>query len=247
VLGGVREPSKCGYETESAEAGSMKEAIEIIKDVSVKTDSVILFHSLSGKDSIALLDLCAPFFSRIVCIYLYVVKDLDHIGKYRAYAQNRYPGVEFFQMPHFALLSYIKAGYMGCAQNEKQRVLTLSNLVEKARIKTGIEWVGFGMKKTDGLNRRLMLQRYDKQGISEKTKKFYPLSIYKNGDVLSYIEERGLIRPERYGKGQSSGTAINDVNYLLYLRENYPDDLQRVFAEFPAVQRLLYEHDHTGM
>lgn len=224
----------------------MKGAVEIIKTIAEKTDRVILFHSLSGKDSIALLDLCVPYFKKIVCVYLYVVKDLEHINRYCVYARNKYPGVEFLQMPHFALLSYIKSGYMGCVQNEKQRVYSLSQLVEMARERTGIEWVGFGMKKTDGLNRRLMLQRYELQGICEKTKKFYPLSIYKNGDILSYIEDKGLIKPERYGKGQSSGTAIDDINYLLFLRENFSNDLRRVVKEFPAVRRKLYEHDYES-
>lgn len=36
----------------------LKRAREIIDDVSKETDSILLFHSLSGKDSIVLLDLC---------------------------------------------------------------------------------------------------------------------------------------------------------------------------------------------
>lgn len=57
----------------------MKKAISIIKQVSELTDRVILFHSASGKDSIALLDLIHPYFKEIVCVYMYVVKDLQHI------------------------------------------------------------------------------------------------------------------------------------------------------------------------
>lgn len=51
----------------------MKKAIDIIETVAKKTDRVILFHSASGKDSIALLDLISPYFKEVVCAYMYVV------------------------------------------------------------------------------------------------------------------------------------------------------------------------------
>lgn len=53
----------------------MDKAIDIIKNVALKADRVILFHSASGKDSITLLDLISPYFKDIVCVYMYVVKD----------------------------------------------------------------------------------------------------------------------------------------------------------------------------
>ena len=67
----------------------MKKAIDIIKTIAERTDRVILFHSASGKDSIALLDLISPYFKEIVCVYMYVVKDLSHINRYINYACNK--------------------------------------------------------------------------------------------------------------------------------------------------------------
>ena len=68
----------------------MQKAIEVIRLVSSETDRVILFHSASGKDSIALLNLMAPYFREIVCIYMYLVKDLAHINRYLNYAIAKY-------------------------------------------------------------------------------------------------------------------------------------------------------------
>ena len=73
----------------------MKKAIDIIKAVAKKTDRVILFHSASGKDSIALLDLISPYFKEIVCVYMYVVKDLSHINRYINYACKKYPNMKY--------------------------------------------------------------------------------------------------------------------------------------------------------
>ncbi len=222
----------------------MQRAIEVIGKIAQRSDRVLLLHSASGKDSIALLDLIAPKFREVVCAYMYIVKDLEHINRYIAYAQGKYPNVTFVQIPHFALFGYIKVGYMGCKENPKQRKYTMAELTDQLRKKFGIEWAFIGFKQSDSLNRCQMLRTYDCQAINWKSKKCYPLSPYKNGDVLAYIERNGLIKPECYGKGQSSGTNISDIDYLLYLRENYPHDLKKIFAQFPMVERLLFEHDY---
>jgi len=69
-------------------------------------------------------------------------------------------------------------------------------------------------------------------------------STYKNSDVLAYISEKGLVTPESYGISQSNGTAVDDIDYLLWLRHNFPDDLKKVFGTYPLAERILYEHDY---
>ena len=222
----------------------MKRATEIIDKGSQKTDRVILFHSASGKDSIALLNLLAPKFKEVVCAYMYIVKDLQHINRYISYAINKYSNVKFVQIPHFALTSYRKVGYMGCAKNERQKLLTMAKLTDIVRERYGIDWAFFGFKQSDSLNRRTMLRTYEDEAINWKSKKCYPLSQYKNKDILAYIEREGLIKPERYGNAQSAGTNISDMDYLLWLRENFPQDLQKILKEFPLVERLIFEYDN---
>lgn len=222
----------------------LERAKEIIDIISKETDSIILFHSLSGKDSIVLLDLVYPKFKRVVCVYMYLVPNLDHANVYYQYAKSKYPDIEFIQIPHYGYYSYVKVGYMGVQKNPKQKLWTLAEMTEKIREKTGIEWVCCGFKQSDSLNRRLMLRSYKdgKEAISWKSKKFYPLSTYKNSDMLDYISEEGLKAPETYGgKSQSCGAAIDSVEYLTYLRDNYPDDLERIFAVFPQARIVLLD------
>jgi hypothetical protein len=109
---------------------------------------------------------------------------------------------------------------------------------------------------SDSFKRRLMLRNYtpdkgdyDLQAINYKSKKAYPLSVYKNGDVLRYIEDNGLIRPECYGvSGQSSGCDPSNVEYLLWLEKNSPRDLQKVYAAYPQAERLMfnYKQENNG-
>lgn len=222
----------------------LERAKEIIGDISKQTDEIILFHSLSGKDSIVLLDLLYGRFKRIVCVYMYLVPNLDHIQRYFVWAKKKYPNIEFIQVPHYGYFDYVRTGYMGCKQNERQKKWTLTNITEKIRQKTGIEWVCFGFKQSDSLNRRLMLRSYKNDGklaISWKTKKFYPLSTYKNKDMWDYIAANNLKQPETYGysKSQSCGCDITSVEYQQYLKQFFPHDLEKIYTVFPQSRMIL--------
>lgn len=218
----------------------LDKAKDIITAVAGHTDSVILMHSLNGKDSIAMLELCYPHFKRVVCCFMFIVPNLEHLNPYIAFARHKYPKAEWVQAPHYVLTEYVKTGYMGCKQNTKQRKCRLADIVEKVREQTGIEWVGLGFKQSDSLNRLLMLRQYDRQGICESGKKFYPLSEYNNGDINAYIRHSKLIKPETYGnKGRSVGTDITNYNYLKWLEKHHPADLARVFDMFPMTRGIL--------
>ena len=220
----------------------LKRAREIIDDVSKETDSILLFHSLSGKDSIVLLDLCYKKFKRVIVVFMYLVKDLEHIMRYYNYAKAKYPNIEFVQVPHYALFNYIKTGYMGIRQNTKQRQWTLSDITDKLREKIGVEWACYGFKQSDSLNRRLMLRSYTdgKEAINWKTKKFYPLSTYKNKEIMDFILDHRLKNPEVCGTNkQSSGVDIEDIEYQKYLKELYPSDLEKIYKVFPMARIVM--------
>lgn len=220
----------------------LKRAREIIDDVSKETDSILLFHSLSGKDSIVLLDLCYKKFNRVIVVFMYLVKDLEHIMRYYNYAKAKYPNMEFVQVPHYALFNYIKTGYMGIKQNTKQRQWTLADITDKLREKLGVEWACYGFKQSDSLNRRLMLRSYTdgKEAINWKTKKFYPLSTYKNKEIMDFILDHRLKNPEVCGTNkQSSGVDIEDVEYQKYLKELFPEDLEKIYKVFPMARIVM--------
>lgn len=217
--------------------------INSVKTLSEKTERVILFHSGAGKDSIALLHMMSPFFMEIVCVFMYTVKDLQHINRYILWAERKYPNCKFVQTPHYAYYNNKKYGVNGTETIEYSE-WNLAKISDKIQVDTGIEHSVYGFKKNDSLNRRLMLKRYDDFQNPQGTK-LYPLTDWNNKQVLAYIKKNRLIDPIQYGLGKSQGTEVSNLPYLLWLRENEPNDLKKTIAEYPDCERILFEYDHS--
>ena len=87
--------------------------IEILKEVRKHTKQVILFHSIAGKDSIALLEMCSKIFDHVHCVYMYFVPGLEHMDRYKRFFLAQYKNATFYEYEHFAINSYRKTGYYG--------------------------------------------------------------------------------------------------------------------------------------
>lgn len=224
----------------------MLHSLNAIKKVAKLTDRVILFHSGNGKDSIALLELISPHFKEVVCVYMYVVKDLEHINNYIGYAKKKYPNCRFIEVPHYCLSQYYKYGILGCKRIKNQTILSLADITKSVKINTGIEWAFFGFKKSDSLNRRLMLGTYEDEAISYPKKNCYPLSRYKNSDVLNFISAKKLLKPTVYGNGQSQGANVGNLPFLYYCKENYPNDYKKIIEQFPQSEIIMFEYENSN-
>lgn len=206
------------------------------------SDSCIVFCSL-GKDSIVTLDLVYGKFERIVCVFMYFVQGLEHIERWVRWVKVRYPGVEFMQVPHWCL-SYVLRSGLCCVPNPKVKLIKLADVVKAVRMKTGVEYVFLGMKKADGMNRRVMLMGYN-DNIHNKLA--YPLSDWTNKDVLAYMRHRKLPDPVRYSMKRPGGGCGIDLSCFLWLRKNFPQDLQKIYRTFPLSERILWEYDNHKM
>lgn len=225
----------------------LADTLKSIETLSKHTDRVLLFHSGNGKDSIALLDMLSPKFKFVQCVYMYMVPDLIHINKYIYWAEKRYKNAKFIQTPHYAYYNYKKYGFADSEQVNYAQY-NLSTIADKIIEQTGIEWSVYGFKQSDSLNRRLMLRGYEDEILNLKNKKIYPLSKWKNKEVLQYIRKRRLIEPLKYGNTgntRSQGTDITDLSFLLWCRKNEPRDLQKIIAEYPDTERILFEYDYA--
>lgn len=225
---------------------NFSETLNSIKTLSNKTDRVVLFHSAAGKDSIALLNMMSPFFKEIVCVFMYMVKDLEHINRYIHWAEKKYPNCRFIQTPHYAYYNLKKHAVHGTERIDYSG-WNLSKIYEKIKEQTGIEYSVYGFKKNDSMNRRLMLKGYENFTNPEGTK-IYPLSDWSNKEVIQYIRKNRLIEPIHYGNTgntKSQGTDITDISFLLWMRKNYPNDLKKTIAEFPDCERILFEYDYS--
>lgn len=203
------------------------------------TDSAMLFCSF-GKDSLVLLDLLYPKFKRILCVFMYFVKDLEHINRWIRWAQAKYPKAEFVQVPHWNLTYILRSG-LYCVANPKVKTMKLADVVKAMRLKYGIGYCFLGMKKADGMNRRLMLKGYE-DSYYENAGLVYPLAEWTQKDILAYMKQHNLPEPIRYSLKASSGVGFNE-DCLLWMRENYPQDLEKIYKTFPMAERVLFEYD----
>ena len=206
--------------------------------VRAKSDEAILFCSL-GKDSLVTLDLIYPKFDRIVCVFMYFVKDLEHINRWINWVKAKYPKIEFVQVPHWNL-TYVLRGGLYCVPNPKVKLLKLADVVKAMQLRFGIYHVFLGMKKADGMNRRLMLNGYQENGY-ENNGFCYPLAEWTQRDILSYMKQHGLPEPVRYSLKASSGVGFN-LDCMLWMEKNYPGDLKKLYKVFPMAERVLWEY-----
>jgi sulfate adenylyltransferase subunit 2 len=169
---------------------------------------------------------------------MYFVKGLEHIEKYIRWAKAKYPGIDVDQIPHWNLTYILKSG-MFCTMNPKIRILRLKDVDNAIRLKYGANYTFYGMKKADSMNRRIMLKAYENY---ENNGKVYPLADWSQKDVISYMRQHNLPEPVRYSKKASGGVCF-DIACFLWMRENYPQDLQKVLSVFPASEKILFEHD----
>lgn len=218
----------------------------IINTLKQRTNKVILFHSGTGKDSIALCDILSKQFEKVVCIFMYLVPELDFENKYITWAERKYSNITFYKTPHFVLNSFIKRGYLGIKIKKSINNMTISKIDKMARLKFNIDFSVYGMKKNDGFTRRIQLNAY-KNGICEATNKAYPLLDMKNSEVLNYISDNDLIHPFNYGGIKpSSGCDISNPEFLTYMRRYYPEDLKKIYNTFPMCEALLFKYDTYG-
>jgi len=219
---------------------------KIIDRLTSQTDQVILFHSGTGKDSICLCDLLSKKFKRVVCVFMYIVPDLDYENRYINYALKKYSNIEFYKTPHFALASFIKNGYLGIKKNANVEPMSIHKIDKLVKVKYEIDWSVYGFKKNDGVTRRLMLNSCE-DGIYYSTKKAYPLMDLKNSDVLNYIRDNDLIQPFSYGTTKpSSGCDISTPKFLAFMKQKYPSDLQKIFNTFPFTEAILFKYETYG-
>lgn len=220
----------------------VERSIEVIDAISSKTDTAVVFLSL-GKDSLVVLDLLNKKFKRVICVYMYFVRGLEHIERWIRWTKARYPHIEIVQIPHWNL-SYILKGGMYCVANPNVKLIKLADVIESVRLKYNAYYVFLGMKKADSMNRRLMLGTYEMSNYENKGL-VYPLAEWTQKDILAYMKQKKLPEPVRYSNKASNGIGFN-IECFLWLQANFPNDLKKIYEVFPMSERILWEYEQKN-
>ena len=214
-------------------------AKDCIEYVSGQSRTCILMLSY-GKDSLVTLDLIYPYFDEIYGVFMYFVDGLEHIDRWKRWCQSRYPKLKIIHVPHWTL-TYVLKGGLYCVPNPNQKLLKLADVIKALRMKCQCEWVFLGMKKADSMNRRLMLKGYSENHYTN-IGMCYPLADFTHMEILAYMKMHNMPQPVLYGGKYSNGIGFN-IDCFTWLREHFPEDLERIYRTFPMSRRILIEHD----
>lgn len=193
---------------------------------SMDVEAIVLLSL--GSDSVATLDLVATRFKkRLVMYHWYIYKGLSFREKLLRYYESRYD-IPIIQLPHHESFMLYKL---------KGPRLHLATQYALMRRNTGMEWIVSGVKKSDSIQRRGMLLHLP-NGIDSHNKKMYPITEWKRSEVYAYNKQQKLPVSPEYNDGW------HDLNFfkgrgLLWLYDNYPEDYERIRAEYPDIEGEL--------
>jgi sulfate adenylyltransferase subunit 2 len=201
---------------------TVKEINSILKDEPV----IIMFST--GKDSVVMADLLMQGFTgKKELVFLYFVKGLEIKQRLIDYYEKKW-NVQIHQQPHYGNLS-LKTG----------KKYKMADIEHGLRMKFNISWIAQGVRRDESLARRGMLAHLP-YGIDERNKKLYPIAGYSDKDVMSYIKLHKLPLPIEYQHGWKHDFSVPDVDGLVYLKNNFPDDYRKAIAEFPHLEAMVW-------
>ena len=203
--------------------------IENVKQISriLKDEPLIVMFS-TGKDSIVMSDLLIKHYTgKMEFVFLYFVQGLEIKQRFIDYYANRWK-IKVHQMPDSVNLT-MKAG----------KKYKNSDIERGLRAKFDISYIAQGIRRNESVARRGQLAHLP-YGIDEKYKKVFPIADFSTKDVMAYIKLNKLPLPVEYSHGWIHDFYTPDINGLVYLKNNFPNDYRKVIAEFPQLEARVW-------
>lgn len=191
-----------------------------------------------GKDSWACLELAVRVFGKgNVHVYnLYIVPELECELRELRKAERRY-GVTIRRLPHPGIQTALSTGHLQPLPTAFRRKLHHADIYEIVRDLTKSDWLIFGHRMDESLQRRGMIKA--SRGVMTGLRKAYPLWNWKAADVFHFLKAAKIPAPEQYTEDDTTGMTLG-ANSLLYLKANYPDDYRKVIRMFPLAEAQFH-------
>jgi 3'-phosphoadenosine 5'-phosphosulfate sulfotransferase (PAPS reductase)/FAD synthetase len=219
-------------------------AINLLRIVRLQTDAIGVGVSF-GKDSLATLDLCTRFFSRVEAYYLFRVRGLTIVDEWAEAVHKRF-GVTVRMYPHFDLSRCYRAALLQPHWKglEKTPKIDLPAIESKFRADASVDWIALGWRRNDSFSRALIMKACG--GLDRKARRVFPLRSWRRQQVLDYLAMRGIPLPPGLGRKDQGGLDFHP-EALKALRDERPDDWAKWLRDFPfSPVQLVRQQFQTG-
>lgn len=229
----------------------IRESLELLRRLRDSGATEIVCAVSGGKDSLAVLDLCHRAFPTsegctVHGFFLWLVEGLECEERFLRAAESRY-GMVIHRLPSptraFFLRNSVLTKRRTDIEGSIRRDLRWGDIEAIMRSRTGADWFAYGHRITDSLQRRAMIQ--SSGGILEKPRRIYPIWDWKPRDVFGYLRARNIVIPPMFGsmRHKTAGVSPTDPEAMLFLKQNWPADYEKLVRVFPGIETLIYRDE----
>jgi|GEM_PF-908765 len=222
-------------------ASVLNQSISLMERIAAENDSCMVALS-GGKDSLVVLDIACQCFKTVQAFFMWIVPGLKCVEEPVDIAAKRH-GIIVHKIPHWSLAERFKKGVFSSRnRGEKLRQQSIRDVEAYLAQKTEIAWHAYGHRQSDSVSRLFYLRKLE--GIDRKHCRLHPIWNWKNQDVAWYLKARKIQPPaDRFGQEgrRMQGFDLNPKS-LNWLRENHPEDYERVRFFFPEVD-IIHERE----
>jgi phosphoadenosine phosphosulfate reductase len=211
-------------------------AVNLLHLVRRETDSIGVAVSF-GKDSLVTLDLCCRIFRRVEGYYLYRVANLRIVEEWADNVRRRH-NITVRMYPHFDLARCYRNSVLQphWKTARKAPAVDWQDVERTFRADANVSWLAYGWRRNDSRSRAIILAQCG--GIDYKSRRVYPLRIFRRQDVYDYLAARQIPLPPGLGRKDQGGLDFHP-EALRELKEKYPDDWAKWLIDFPFAEVQL--------
>ncbi len=211
-----------------------------------------LLLSFSGRDSLAAWVFCREAGFELIPYWCYTVPGLSYDEQMLEYYERVFD-THIIRLPHPRTYELLRTGAWQPLEN--WRVLYWSQLphVEFADIEDRLAkqfdlgpnyLCAVGIKAADNLMRMRLIRQMGPIGVKRR-RYYYPVWDWKTADVKACLQSHGLKLSRSYLYFGSTGDGV-EYEWLRYLRDNLPEDYQKVLDVFPLADLELFRYEQVA-
>jgi 3'-phosphoadenosine 5'-phosphosulfate sulfotransferase (PAPS reductase)/FAD synthetase len=217
-----------------------------LRSLAAKHSEVLVAYS-GGKDSLAVMELCAKIFTRVRAFNWYTAPGLRVTEQWMDFARTRW-GVDPIMIPHWDIVQCKKVG-LWCNPTIELDLLPEYGLREAYAHALDVarcEIVVAGMKRADGLKRRQFFANIRDSNDPFWTRLVNPIADWRKADVIGFLKANNIPLPQSIKGAVTSGVSLTHSG-ICWLHDNHPDDYRKLLKWFPYAEACIKRREWFGV